>query len=112
MNMDNLISLCAEADVPSDAGFRVDLPGRPPMAVFRLDDTFHVVDDTCTHGLASLSDGYVEDGTVECPLHAGKFCIKTGAPVDGPVDTPVRVYPSQVVNGRVCITNEFLRINE
>lgn len=107
--MDNLISLCAEADVPSDAGFRVDLPGRTPLAVFRVDDAFHVVDDTCTHGLASLSDGYVEDGTVECPLHAGKFCIKTGAPVDGPVDTPVRVYPSQVVSGRVCITNEFLR---
>lgn len=112
MNMDNLISLCAEADVPSDAGLRVELPGRPPLAVFRLDDTFHVIDDTCTHGLASLCDGYVEDGTVECPLHAGKFCIKTGAAIDGPVDTPVQVYPSQVVSGRICISNESLRTTE
>lgn len=112
MTMNNLISLCAETDVPSDAGFRVDLPGRPPLAVFRIDDAFHVIDDTCTHGLASLSDGYVEDGTVECPLHAGKFCIKTGAPVDGPVDTPVQVYSSQVVGGLVCITNEPLRSTE
>ncbi|WP_203337517.1 non-heme iron oxygenase ferredoxin subunit [Nocardioides limicola] len=40
------------------------------------------LNDTCTHETASLADGWVEDGDVECPLHASKFNLKTGE-VDG-----------------------------
>ncbi len=107
--MESTISLCATSEVPDDAGFRIDLPGHAPLAVFRIEESFYVIDDTCTHGLASLCDGYVEDGTVECPLHAGRFCIKTGEPVDGPVDTPVRVYKSNVIDGRICIEAQALK---
>lgn len=49
------------------------------IAVFRTeDDEFYALDDICTHGNASLADGWVEGAEVECPLHSGKFCLKTG----------------------------------
>ena len=40
------------------------------IAVFRTeDDEFYALDDICTHGNASLADGWVEGAEVECPLH-------------------------------------------
>lgn len=49
------------------------------VAVFNDGDEYFALDDTCTHETASLADGWVEDGCVECPLHAAKFCLGNGA---------------------------------
>ena len=49
------------------------------IALLRDDDgTVWALDDTCTHAEASLADGWVEDGHVECPLHSSRFCLKNG----------------------------------
>ena len=49
------------------------------IAVFRTDeDEFYALDDLCTHGDASLADGWIEGTEVECPMHSGKFCLKSG----------------------------------
>lgn len=60
------------------------------------DGTFFAVDDTCTHEDASLADGWVEDGEIECPLHSARFCLKTGAAMCLPATQPVRTYPVEV----------------
>lgn len=50
-----------------------------PIALFRTeDDEVYALDDTCTHEVTSLADGWVEGTEVECPLHSAKFCLKTG----------------------------------
>ncbi|MFL5688051.1 MAG: non-heme iron oxygenase ferredoxin subunit [Nocardioidaceae bacterium] len=49
------------------------------IALLRDEDgSVWALDDTCTHETASLADGWVEDGHVECPMHASKFCLKNG----------------------------------
>ncbi|WP_244818386.1 anthranilate 1,2-dioxygenase ferredoxin subunit AndAb [Caballeronia sp. Lep1P3] len=77
--------------------------GQKPIAVFRLGDEVFALHDLCTHGMARLSEGFVEDGCVECPLHQGLFDIRTGAPQCAPVTEAVRSYPIRVVDGRVEI---------
>lgn len=72
-----------------------------PLAVFRQGQELFVLHDLCTHGAARLSEGYVEDGCVECPLHQGTFDLRTGAACRAPVTTPVRAYPIRILNGRV-----------
>ncbi|MVA75059.1 bifunctional 3-phenylpropionate/cinnamic acid dioxygenase ferredoxin subunit [Auraticoccus sp. F435] len=63
------------------------------IALFRDDDgTFYALDDTCSHQEASLADGWVEDGEVECPLHAARFCLRTGAALCLPATAPVRTH--------------------
>ena len=74
-----------------------------PIALFRLGDSYHALHDLCTHGQARLSDGYVEDGCVECPLHQGKIDIRDGAPRSAPITIPVRSYPVRVVDDRIEI---------
>jgi nitrite reductase/ring-hydroxylating ferredoxin subunit len=71
---------------------KVDVPGRAPLAVYRLDGEFFATDDVCTHGAASLADGFVEDGQVECPYHAGRFDIRTGQPTGHPCTVALQVY--------------------
>jgi len=57
----------------------------------------------CTHQFALLSDGYVEHGCIECPLHQGRFDLKTGAPLCAPVTEPVRVYRVKVEDAKVFV---------
>ena len=51
------------------------------------------VDDLCTHADVSLSEGDVDDGTVECWLHGSRFDLRTGEPTGLPATVPVAVYP-------------------
>ena len=85
-----------------DAAVGVSVAGTL-IALFRLDGAVFALHDLCTHGHARLSDGYVEDGCVECPLHQGLVDIRTGAARTAPISVPVRSYPARVVDGRVQV---------
>jgi len=63
------------------------------IAVFNVDGEFYAIDDECTHAFALLSDGYVEGDVIECPLHGGRFEIKTGKAIGPPCEMDVRTYP-------------------
>jgi 3-phenylpropionate/trans-cinnamate dioxygenase ferredoxin subunit len=81
------------ADLAPGAIKRVEVDGRG-IALFNVDGTFYAVNDSCTHMRARLSDGYVvEGGIVECPLHFGKFDIRTGKAMSAPCTVAVRIYP-------------------
>jgi anthranilate 1,2-dioxygenase ferredoxin subunit len=76
------------------------------IALFRLGDGFHALHDLCSHGRARLSDGYIEDGCIECPLHQGKIDIRDGSPRSAPITEPVRSFPVRVVGDRIEILVE------
>jgi len=83
---------------------RVVVDGLPPLCIVRLDDDgYHVVADTCTHGQAQLSDGFVEGDEIECPWHSGKFCLRDGRATAMPAEAPIRVWRARVIDGQVCI---------
>ena len=92
--------LCAASDVPPGTARKVTV-GDLTIAVFNLDGDFFATDDTCTHGFASLSEGYIEDGVVECPWHGGSFDIRTGAPREDPCRIALRVYAVTVRDAEV-----------
>jgi len=73
------------------------------LVLFRLDDGVFALHDLCSHGQALLSDGFVEDGCVECPLHQGLVDIRTGAARSAPITEDVRSFPVRVRGGRVEI---------
>jgi nitrite reductase/ring-hydroxylating ferredoxin subunit len=83
------------SDVREGEAFPADLNGLA-IALYRVDGEIHAVDDICTHEFAQLSQGFVEDGTVECPLHAAQFDIATGRCLSGPASQDLRVYPVRV----------------
>lgn len=48
------------------------------LGLFLLGDAVHALEDVCPHAYALLSQGFQEDGVIECPLHAARFDIATG----------------------------------
>lgn len=77
--------------------------GERQIALCRSNGALYALDNVCTHQYALLSEGYVEDGAIECPLHQGKFALATGAPLAPPVTKAVRVYPVRSEAGKVYV---------
>ena len=90
------------ADIAPGTVQHVELAGRA-MALFNIDGSFFATDDRCTHMRARLSDGYVQGGVVECPLHFGKFDIRSGRALSPPCKLPLAVYAVRVEDGTVLV---------
>lgn len=73
------------------------------LAVFKVEDTIYAIDDQCTHGPGSLSEGELDGHYIECDFHQGGFDVRTGEPVVPPCMIPVRTYEVTVENGHVFI---------
>lgn len=83
--------VCSTADLPPGEARRVG--ESPTIAIFNLDGSFYALADLCTHGEASMSEGYLEDDcTVECPVHSARFCLKTGRALTQPANVDLKTY--------------------
>jgi nitrite reductase/ring-hydroxylating ferredoxin subunit len=74
------------------------------IALCNLAGSFYAVDNVCTHAYACLSDGYFEGDTLECPLHGGRFNVKTGAAGGGIVTEDLRRFAVRVDGDDVFVS--------
>lgn len=98
----NWINAAAAEEVWDGAGIEVEAGGRE-IALFRVGEQVFATDAHCTHGNARLCDGFVEGTSIECPLHQGRFDLRTGMPLCEPVTEAVRTYPVRIEGGRVFV---------
>ena len=94
--------VAALADLADDAALPVKL-GNRPVALYRLDGKIHALDDVCTHALALLSQGFIEGGAVECPLHGARFDIATGRCLAPPATVDLRTYEVRIEGDEVFV---------
>jgi nitrite reductase/ring-hydroxylating ferredoxin subunit len=96
------IDLCAEGEIADGQtlGLR---HGEKWIALYRLGDEIFASDNICPHAFALLSDGWLEDGVIECPLHGALFDIRTGEVKRGPAECAIRCHPVRLINGRVLV---------
>ena len=101
--MTKSIRVCRIEEVKEGEPFAVLLEGFPALAVYNVEGSYFVTDNTCTHGNAMLSDGYQEGGTIECPFHGGAFDIATGEPTAFPCQIALTTYRTSVEDGWIII---------
>lgn len=94
--------VCEVTAVSEGSAIKVDLSDLV-LAVFNIDGNIYVIDDACTHGPGSLSEGYIEGHTVVCNFHNGAFDIRTGEVKASPCPRPVRTYIVTICDGKVFI---------
>ena len=87
----------------ADGQLRRSLAG-VTLAVFEVEGAFHVTQDLCTHGEASLAEGYLEGFIIECPFHQGMFDIRTGSVEGPPCTQPIRVFEVEVDGDDILIS--------
>jgi 3-phenylpropionate/trans-cinnamate dioxygenase ferredoxin subunit len=64
--------------------------------VHTADGEWLAVDNTCSHALASLAYGWVDQDRIECPLHAAQFCLRTGEALSLPASEPVVTHRTEI----------------
>jgi 3-phenylpropionate/trans-cinnamate dioxygenase ferredoxin component len=94
-------------DLPEVGAVRVEVDGVPVAVVRDEEGHVHAVGDTCTHAEVSLSEGEVEDCTVECWLHGSRFDLRTGEPTALPAIRPIPVYPVTIDGDDVFVDVEL-----
>lgn len=74
------------------------------VALYRLgEDEVRATANVCTHALAYLTDGWLEDGEIECPLHGGRFDVRSGRGLCAPIESDLRVYPVRIEGEDILI---------
>ena len=79
------------------------LIGGKEIALYNIDGAIYATDDVCTHAYAKLSDGWLDKGEIECPLHAGRFDVKSGKALCPPVTDDIKTYLVRIVGDDIQI---------
>ncbi len=88
--------------VPTDDVTAVNAGGKE-VAIYSVDGIVYATDNICTHGHARLCDGFLDGHEIECPLHQGKFDVRTGKAMCEPLTEDLRSYPVKIEDGHVYI---------
>ncbi|MDN5743680.1 MAG: non-heme iron oxygenase ferredoxin subunit [Nocardioidaceae bacterium] len=78
---------------------------RYDVVVARHGEEVFALQDLCSHAAVALSEGEVEDCTVECWLHGSRFDLRTGKPTGLPATEPVSTFPVEIKDddGVACV---------
>ncbi len=102
MSDEGWVRVAARGDLAEGEVIGVVVAGRE-IAVYDLGGELFATDDVCTHAYAKLSDGWVDRGEIECPLHAGRFDVKSGAATAPPCIDAIKTYPVRQVGDDIEI---------
>lgn len=80
----------------------VDVAGTP-VCLVNVDGEVLAVHDVCSHALASLSAGWVEGDTIECPRHGALFSLRTGEALTPPASRALPTFDVEIRDGRVLV---------
>jgi 3-phenylpropionate/trans-cinnamate dioxygenase ferredoxin component len=97
------VRLAELSELEPNQGHRVELGDEEAVALIRSDDGVYAVIDVCSHEEFPLSEGWVEDHTIECALHGSRFDLVTGEPDSPPAVRPVQIFPVRVEGEDVLV---------
>ncbi len=100
--MSDYTRVCAFDDLGDDTAIHVDVDGVPVCIAKSCGEVFAIY-DVCSHQDVPLSEGEVEDCTVECWLHGSRFDLRSGKPTGLPATRPVPVYPVKIDGDDVLV---------
>ncbi|WP_017605216.1 non-heme iron oxygenase ferredoxin subunit [Nocardiopsis alkaliphila] len=95
----------AELDeIPQDGVLGIETDDETPIALVRTEGEVYALRDECSHAEVRLSEGEVEDGTIECWLHGSCFDLKSGSPLNPPATKPVPTYDVKIDGDDVLVS--------
>ena len=101
------IRVCRLDELPTLGAARAQIEERIVSIVRVEDGSVHCIDDECTHGKVSLSEGEISGCTIECWLHGSRFDLTSGKPLSPPATVPVVVHNVKIEGDDV-----FVALNE
>jgi 3-phenylpropionate/trans-cinnamate dioxygenase ferredoxin subunit len=91
------------SDLQENTPVKVELNGKD-LCVVRQGNEVFAIDDICSHAEASLSEGEVTPGKIECWLHGAEFDLRSGEALTPPAIAPVTTYSVTIEGESVKIS--------
>ena len=99
---DNWVMACATDDIDEEDLVRFD-HGDKTYCIYNTAEGFYATDGICTHEEQHLEDGLVTGTVIECPLHQGRFDVRSGEALSAPVCVNLNTYPVKVEDGNIFL---------
>ncbi|MGY0693852.1 Rieske (2Fe-2S) protein [Virgibacillus sp. FSP13] len=77
--------------------------GTDTIVVGRGEGNVYAVEGICTHAYGELVDGELDGMCLTCPVHFACFDIRNGSVLEGPAETPLRIYEAIEADGSVWV---------
>ena len=75
--MAGFVKVAKTGEIAPGQGKQVEVNGKK-IALFNVEGSFFVIDDTCTHRGGPLSEGVLEGKRVSRPWHGATYDLTTG----------------------------------
>jgi nitrite reductase/ring-hydroxylating ferredoxin subunit len=82
------------SEIPNFGKKAVTLNGKA-LLVVNIKGEYFACDNECPHQGSPMTGGIIKEGTISCPRHGYRFCLKNGACSDAPA-FELKVYPTEV----------------
>ena len=96
------IDVGSTEDVNDDEPLSV-VVGAHRIGVYRHRGRHYAVENICPHAYAILTDGFYDDGVIECPLHQASFEVATGKRLGGPAPSGLACFPLRLEGNRLLV---------
>jgi naphthalene 1,2-dioxygenase system ferredoxin subunit len=73
------------------------------IALYNIEGQFYATSNVCTHAHALLSDGWLDGDVIECPLHGGRFEVKTGKGLGAPITCDLKTFPVRIEGNAIQV---------
>lgn len=77
--------------------------GGRDIAIYNVGGEIYATDNICSHAFALLSDGWLDGDVIECPLHGGRFEVKTGKGLGPPIPCDIKTFAVRIVGGEIQV---------
>jgi nitrite reductase/ring-hydroxylating ferredoxin subunit len=94
------LTVALRSELPAGGMKAVAFGGRE-LALYDVGGEVYATDNLCTHAYALLTDGSLEGGVVECPLHGGRFEVATGKGLGPPIPCDLQTYRVRVLDNEI-----------
>ena len=99
MSGESYIPVVALTEFPAQHVLSVELNGWRVL-IARVGESFHAINDRCSHAASPLSTGRLRHGAMICPLHGARFDLISGNCIGGAY-AAVRSFPVRIVEGSI-----------
>ena len=98
--------ICSLDELKPGKALRVKINDHAIAIIRTPNGDVKALDDKCSHGEISLSEGFVDNDTIECGAHGAKFDLNTGKPLSLPAYEPVATYEILIDNNDIYVEYE------
>ena len=87
----------------ADGDMMLVTPNNEEVLLARVNGEYFAVDNWCTHTGGMLDQGELFEYEIECPIHEGRFDVRTGEPTQFPAEEPVTSYAVRIEGDDILV---------